>query len=122
MGLRDKQIVFACMVAKLINKANEDGTPVFVYEWYRDSITQAKYVKAGRSKTMHSKHIIGLAIDLIFLDDVKDDGKVNFSPERYKVLGEYWEQLGGRWGGRFGDNPNTEKIEGWDACHFEFAS
>ena len=26
----------------------------------------------------------------------------------------------GRWGGRFGDNPLTEKIEGWDSGHFEY--
>jgi hypothetical protein len=110
------------MVGKLLCKSEELGTLVFVNEWYRDTLTQARYVKEGRSKTIHSKHIVGLAVDILFLEDVRDDGKVNFPPGKYKELGEYWEKLGGRWGGRFGDNPDTEKIEGWDACHFEYTS
>ena len=54
------------------------------------------------------------------LSRFEDDGKINYSPEKYKSLGEYWENLGGRWGGRFGDNLATEKIEGWDSGHFEY--
>lgn len=119
MGLRDKQAIFTCMVGKLLCKANEIGTPIFINEWYRSLETQRAYVARGASKTMKSKHLEGLAIDIIFLEDVKDDWKVNFKADRYKELGEFWESLGGRWGGRFGDDPTTEIIEGWDACHFE---
>ena len=120
MGLRDKQAVFSGMLGRLLCKAEDLGTPVFINEIYRSIETQRAYFARGASKTMNSKHLSGLAIDLLFLEDVKDDGRVNFKADKYKQLGEFWESIGGRWGGRFGDDPETEKIEGWDACHFEY--
>jgi len=120
MTLREKQTIFAKLLGRLLCKATDLGTPVFILEMYRSIETQRVYISRGVSKTLNSKHIDGLAVDLVFLEDLKDDGKMNYSPEKYKALGEYWESLGGRWGGRFGDNPTTEKIEGWDSGHFEF--
>lgn len=119
MTLREKQTVFARMLGKLLCKATDVGMPVLILEMYRSLETQRAYVARGASKTLNSKHLEGLAVDLVFLEDLKDDGKINYSPEKYKPLGEFWESLGGRWGGRFGDNPATEKIEGWDSGHFE---
>ncbi|HZX36531.1 MAG TPA: M15 family metallopeptidase [Thermodesulfobacteriota bacterium] len=121
MTLREKQTAFAAMLGKLLCKAPELGTPVLILEMHRSLETQKAYVARGASKTLNSKHLEGLAVDLVFLEDLKDDGKINYSPEKYKSLGEYWENLGGRWGGRFGDNLATEKIEGWDSGHFEYA-
>jgi hypothetical protein len=40
----------------------------------------------------HSYHELGLAVDLDGLDRAQ-----------LEELGRYWESLGGRWGGRFGD-------------------
>lgn len=120
MTLREKQTDFWRMVAKLINRAEVLGTPIFITEWLRTWEQQATLVARGAAKTMNSKHLKGLAVDVVFLADVKDDHKVNFSADKYRSLGEFWEEMGGRWGGRFGDNPATEKIEGWDAGHFEF--
>lgn len=121
MTLREKQVLFNAMLAKLILKAAELNTPIFILELYRSLETQKVYVARGVSKTLDSKHLLGLAADIVFLPDVKDDGKVNYSPEKYKALGLFWESIGGRWGGRFGDDPFTEKIEGWDSGHFEYA-
>jgi len=57
----------------------------------------------------------------VFLEDLKDDGKINYSPEKYRPLGEYWETIGGRWGGRFGVEPQDYATKtGWDANHFEY--
>ena len=121
MTLREKQAEFLVMVSKLISFAEVClHKKLFVLEWYRTRETQESYVRRGVSKTMNSKHLKGLAVDLAFLDDVLDDKILNYTPEHYKPLGEYWEKLGGRWGGRFGDNPATEKIEGWDSGHFEY--
>jgi len=117
--LREKQSVFAEMVAKLIIKANLIERPVVVVEWYRTKERQEYLVSIGRSKTMNSKHLDGLAVDLVAIEDIKD-GNVNWDGEMWKPLGLYWESLGGRWGGRFGDNLATEKIEGWDSGHFQF--
>lgn len=119
MTLREKQTKFWIMVAKLILKAEELKTPIFILEWIRSEATQARNVAKGASKTMKSFHLTGLAVDVVFIDDMLDDGKLNFSPDKYKALGEYWESLGGVWGGRWGDNPQTEKIEGWDSGHFQ---
>ena len=107
------------MEAKLILKAVDLGTPIVRLEWMRDLETQKIKVSIGRSKTMNSKHLVGLASDYAFIDDIEDDGKINWHPDKYRELGEYWESLGGIWGGRFGDNPDTKTIEGWDAMHFE---
>ena len=120
MSLREKQAKFWMMVAMLINKAREARKPIVILEWLRDIATQRAYVARRASKTMKSKHLQGLAIDVAFLSDILDDGKINYHPDEYKFLGEYWESLGGRWGGRFGDDPTTETIEGWDAGHFEY--
>jgi hypothetical protein len=118
MTLREKQTKFWFMVAQLILKSVTLKTPFFIFEWTRSIEQQRINVAKGVSKTMKSDHLEGLAIDIIFLEDIQDDGKVNFSAEKYKPLGEFWESIGGEWGGRYGDNPATEVIEGWDAGHF----
>lgn len=120
MTLREKQTRFAAMLGRLLVKTIDLGTSVFILEMYRSIETQRVYVARGVSKTLNSKHLEGLAVDLVFLKDLQDDGKINYSPEKYRPLGEFWESIGGRWGGRFGDNPATEKIEGWDSGHFEY--
>ena len=89
------------MLGRILCRATDLGTPVCILELYRSLETQRIYVARGVSKTMNSKHLNGLAVDLVFLSDLQDDGVINYSPEKYKLLGEYWESLGGRWGGRF---------------------
>ena len=120
MTLREKQAKFLIMDALLVLKAKELGTVIVCLEWMRTIEQQRINVMRGASKTMDSKHLYGLAKDYCFFADIQDDGKINYEPDKYKELGEYWESLGGRWGGRFGDNPSTEKIEGWDSGHFEY--
>lgn len=120
MTLRERQSVFLIMDAKLVLKANELGTPIVCMSWIRTQQEQAMLVAKGASKKIDSKHLEGLAKDYCFLADLKDDGKINFDIEKYRALGEFWESIGGRWGGRFGDNPTTPQIEGWDAGHFEY--
>lgn len=111
--LREDQAHFAEMVAKLIIKANIVSTPVVVLEWYRDIERQRYLVSIGRSKTMNSKHILGLAVDLCFIEDLLDDGIMNWTADKYRHLGIYWESLDdkNRWGGNwktFVDAPHFE--------------
>ena len=121
MTLRQKQAAFVTMWARLIlYAADELREELFVIEYFRSVETQRAYVARGVSKTMNSKHLQGLAVDLAFLADVLDDKILNYTPNHYRKLGEFWEGLGGGWGGRFGDNPATWNIEGWDSGHFEF--
>ncbi len=107
------------MLGFFFTKAVALRTPIVILSWKRTEDEQRLLVNRGASKTMNSKHLDGLAIDIAFLEDIEDDGKINWIPDKYKELGEYWESIGGRWGGRFGDNPATEKVEGWDSGHFE---
>lgn len=120
MTLRERQAKFAEMLGKLLFKALLLGTPVVILELYRSPELQRVYVARGVSKTLNSKHLEGLAVDLAFLKDIQDDGKINYMCEKWRILGGYWESIGGSWGGRFGDNPLTEIIEGWDCGHFEY--
>ena len=68
-----------------------------------------------KSKVTYGKHNDRLACDLII---EKDDQSI--SDADCRLIGEKWESIGGRWGGRFGvaKEEYTTKI-GWDAGHFE---
>jgi hypothetical protein len=89
MSLRKKQSEFASMVPRLIDKAFEMGFEVTLGDCYRD--IRCKY---GSSKTFHRKR---LAIDL----NLFSDGEYLQTTEAHRPLGEWWESVGGTWGGRF---------------------
>lgn len=122
MKLSEKQAAFCTMFARLVEKANELGTPFKVCEWHRTLETQRQYVASGRSKTLDSKHLDGLAVDIAIVvgGNIVENPKGEVAPE-YVALGKFWEEIGGRWGGRFGDHPATSRVEGWDGGHFEYA-
>ena len=87
MGLGSQQREFANAIGKLL---------VFIYskEGYGVTFGDA-WAKTGHSKT--SFHYKRLAIDLnLFLDGVWLQ-----KTEDHTIFGEYWESLGGTWGGRF---------------------
>ena len=86
MSLREDQSIFVLMVSKLITFAYEHG--------YELSFGDA-YAKTGHTKL--SFHYKRLAIDL----NLFKDGKYLTTTEAHRPLGEYWESLGGTWGGRF---------------------
>lgn len=125
LGLRQAQFTLAA--AKLIAFAAGAGLIVKVQEWQRDLETQKRYVAEGFSKTMDSRHLDRLAVDLYILDA---QGAPVTNMELYRALGVFWESLGGRWGGRFNDRAawrakNGRDFDpahdlGWDPYHFEF--
>jgi len=123
MTLRERQALFLISDAKLVLYAeNVLKKRIVCIDWIRTKEQQKVMVLRKASKTMKSKHIDGLAKDYAFVDDLLDDGKLNYDSNEYKALGEFWESLGPdhEWGGRWGDNPNTQNIEGWDAGHFQY--
>jgi hypothetical protein len=97
--LRQKQSHFARLVARLILKADELGYEVTLGDAYRDARVFGKMgerVGYGESRSAH-KH--RLAIDLnLFKNGVYLEGTQAHLP-----LGEWWESMGGAWGGRFND-------------------
>lgn len=82
------------MAATLIQKAKELGYEVTLGDAYRDQ--RCPY---GASGSLHRKR---LAIDL----NLFKDGKFLQKTEDHKPLGEFWESIGGSWGGRFKTNPD----------------
>lgn len=91
MTLRQKQSIFAKKVALLILFAYEQGYEITLGDAYRDP--RCDY---GSEVSFHKKR---LAIDL----NLFRDGRYLSSTESHRPTGEFWESLGGTWGGRFED-------------------
>lgn len=91
MKLSEKQQQFTVLVALLILHAEQLGYRLTFGDAYRDP--RCPY---GNPKSLHHKR---LAVDF----NVFKDGEYLTDTEDYRELGEYWESLGGSWGGRFGD-------------------
>ncbi|WKZ33686.1 MAG: M15 family metallopeptidase [Thermodesulfobacteriota bacterium] len=117
MELSEKQRRFTARVAELIRFAYSNGLELTLGEAYRTEEQQKLYLKSGKSRTMASPHRERLAVDLnLFIG-----GKYVSDGEAYRPLGEKWESLGGRWGGRFGVRKEEYGTKvGWDANHFEY--
>jgi hypothetical protein len=88
MTLRQKQSKFVGMVARLIDFADIHG-----YELtFGDAYATTGHING-------SLHYDRLAIDL----NLFQDGIYLVSTADHLQLGEFWESLGGAWGGRFND-------------------
>ncbi|HEI6943019.1 M15 family metallopeptidase [Yersinia enterocolitica] len=101
MTLSEKQAVFTVMIAQLINWADEHGYRLTFGEAWRTPEQAALNAKNGKGIT-NSLHTQRLAVDFnLFIN-----GQYQDKSEAYKPLGEYWESIGGAWGGRFKSNPD----------------
>lgn len=96
-----KQRRFTRMLADLINFAYANGYELTVGDAYRDPRLHGEMgVKKGYGHAS-SNHKQRLAMDF----NLFKDGKFLTGTEDHRPLGEYWESIGGSWGGRFG-NPD----------------
>ena len=96
--LREKQAVFHRHLARLILWAYDQGIEVFIAELYRDPSRQLMLYNQGKSKTLRSLHLQGLAADLFV---IRNQVPILRDVEEYHVLGRKWEEWGGVWGGRW---------------------
>ena len=87
----EAQQKFAKMVPRLIDKAHELGFSVTLGDAYRDP-----RVPYGSKNSLHRQR---LALDI----NLFRDGKYLSATEDHRQLGEWWESIGGAWGGRFND-------------------
>ncbi len=94
--LGQKQRRFTRMVALLIEFAYSRGYEMTFGEAFRTKEQAAIYAKAGTG-SLNSNHCIRLAVDC----NLFKDGEYLTASESYAPLGEYWESIGGAWGGRF---------------------
>ena len=88
MSLRQRQSKFAKMTALLIMFAYERG--------YEITFADA-FARSGHKRG--SFHYRRLAIDL----NLFKDGNYLTETTDHQELGEFWESIGGSWGGRFND-------------------
>ncbi|HHY8164994.1 TPA: M15 family metallopeptidase [Escherichia coli] len=96
MKLSEKQQLFAVMIADLIHWAQEHGYRLTFGEAYRTPEQAALNAKSGKG-IRNSIHTLRLAVDFnLFIN-----GKYQADTDAYRPLGEYWESIGGTWGGRF---------------------
>jgi len=104
--LREKQSLFARLLAGLLIEAERQGYQVTLGEAWRPPETVAIYAADGRGSAS-SVHPLRLAVDLNLFAWNEDAGRWVYltSTESHRTLGEWWEQRHElcRWGGRFGD-------------------
>lgn len=98
MTLGQKQRKFTRMVADLICFAYDNGYELTFAEAYRTPEQAAANVAKGTG-IRNSLHTQRLAIDF----NLFKDGTYLTKTEDHLPLGEFWESIGGTWGGRFKD-------------------
>lgn len=127
MRLREKQSIFALNVAKLIAFAYKNGYEITLGEAYRTKSMQLLYFMGYKlmvfcgslklvktkhlSKTMKSKHLIRLAIDINLFKDGRLLGKED--KELFEPLATYWKILN--------KNNTCGYFWGWDLGHFQMS-
>lgn len=104
--LGQKQRKFTLMVAELIQFAYSKGYELSFGDAYRDprafgSVGTRRYYSSANS--LHKER---LAVDL----NLFKNGRFLTGTEDHRELGEFWESIGGAWGGRF-DDGNHYSIE-----------
>ena len=99
MTLGQKQRKFTRMIADLIVFAYEQGYELTFGDAFRDPRVHGPVGQKKSYSSANSLHKERLAIDL----NLFKDGKFLAQSEDHRPLGEYWESLGGSWGGRFND-------------------
>ena len=109
MTLRQKQSLFAALVAELIRHAFTQGYEVTLAEAYRSPEEAVRLAKAGKGIAT-SLHTQRLAIDL----NLFRDGRYLSSTEAHRPLGVWWERQHPlcAWGGHFGDGNHYSLAHG----------
>ena len=99
MSLGNKQRKFTLMVSKLIIFAYDNGYELTFGDAYRDPRLHGELSEKLGYGHRNSCHKIRLAVDF----NLFKDGAYLTSDDDHRPLGEYWESIGGSWGGRFND-------------------
>lgn len=94
--LLEKQQKFTIMVMRLIVFAENNRLQLTFGEAYRSPETAELYARQGKG-IKNSLHCQRLAIDF----NLFKNGKYLTATSDYEILGEFWEKIGGSWGGRF---------------------
>jgi len=99
LSLGNKQRDFTLMISKLIMFSYGEGYELTFGDAYRDPRLHGGLGEKKGYGHHKSNHKQRLAVDF----NLFKDGVYLTSTEDHKILGEYWESIGGTWGGRFND-------------------
>ena len=110
MTLSEKRRHFSLLFAELVVWCHQEGYDVAIDTTRRTTEEQARLVEEGASQTMQSKHVDGLAGDLLLYEG----STYVVDPVAYTPLGAYWTSLdvANVWGGDWEGFP--------DYGHFEY--
>lgn len=97
--LGQKQRRFMRMLPMLLNHAHQLGYELSLGDGYRDPRVFGHLGERKGYGESNSCHKMRLAIDL----NLFKDGVYLTSTADHEPLGEFWESMGGTWGGRFHD-------------------
>lgn len=97
--LGQKQRRFTSMIGLLIAFAYETGYELTFGDAYRDPRAYGKVGEKNAYSSANSLHKSRLAVDL----NLFKDGVFLTQTSDHTPLGEFWESIGGTWGGRFND-------------------
>ncbi|MNZ41744.1 hypothetical protein D3C78_593010 [compost metagenome] len=97
MTLGEKQKKFTKMVGQLIAFAYDKGYELTFGDAYRDPRVHGAVGEKKSYSSANSVHKERLAVDF----NLFKDGKYLTKTEDYLQLGDFWESIGGSWGGRF---------------------
>ena len=99
MSMVNKQGKFTLMVAQLVVFAFYRGYTMTYSDAYREPSLHGKYGEKKSYSHAKSLHKLRLAVDF----NVFKDGLLLSDGKDFQELGEFWESIGGSWGGRFKD-------------------
>lgn len=97
MTLLQKQQEFVLMISQLIQFAYQNDYRLTFGDAYRDPRVHGNVGEKKSYSSANSLHKSRLAVDF----NLFKDGRYLTKTEDHSPLGEYWESLGGTWGGRF---------------------
>lgn len=108
MTLGQKQRNFTLMIAELIRHAYLQGYELTFGDAYRDPRLHGVVGEKKSYSSASSLHKERLAVDF----NLFKDGQYLTRTEDYAELGEFWESIGGSWGGRFNDGNHFSLAHG----------
>lgn len=97
--LGQKQRRFTRMIGLLIEYAYQQGYELTFGDAYRDPRLHGVVGQKKSYSSSNSLHKERLAVDF----NLFKSGQYLTSTEDHRPLGQYWESIGGSWGGRFND-------------------
>jgi hypothetical protein len=114
MNFNQTRILFFRAICELVRRAAEKGIELMPFRFYATLEEELKNFMGGKSQIdptkRPTKHMLWLAIDFVI---IKLGLAVWDRIPEYEILGEIWESLGGKWGGRW--------VTLNDPFHFEYS-